>query len=179
MNTLTALLGAMHDRSPGVAALPPQHSLDHTSPKLVIYLYGDPLAAVASHYRRDHAYHQALKTSGHLWMKPTDFPATFEEYVSRGEDLFGLIKHYEAWLTSPTNYPILFLRYEHMFREEVANQLFCHICSSTGCSADPAALASAFTFLSRQRSCQVSAHMSPLYEQLIQHMDTLPSIFIR
>lgn len=28
------------------------------APRAVVYLYGDPLAAVASHYRREWAFHQ-------------------------------------------------------------------------------------------------------------------------
>jgi len=50
----------------------------------VIYLFGDPLASVASHYRRGHAHHQALKTRGWVGVGGEGaFPGSFDAYVER------------------------------------------------------------------------------------------------
>jgi hypothetical protein len=66
---------------PAPACRPPQHLTRQTK---VVYLFGDPLAAVASHYRRGHAHHQALKTSGGaLKLDSAAFPPSFQAYVAR------------------------------------------------------------------------------------------------
>eukprot|EP00775_Hariotina_reticulata_P013695 gene13695-13817_t len=107
-----------------------------TAQTRVIYLFGNPLACVASHYRRHHAYHQALKTSANPTLSEADFPQTFQEYINRGEDLFGLEEHLDSWLHTPTAYDVLFVRYENMFDDDVAAVLFQHACGS----ASPAKL---------------------------------------
>ncbi|KAF8072926.1 hypothetical protein HT031_000586 [Scenedesmus sp. PABB004] len=95
---------------------------------VVVYLFGDPLACVASHYRRGHAHHQALKTSGRPDLGAAGFPANFDAYVARGEDLFGLERHLDSWLRTPTPYDVLFVRYEAMFDLPVATAMLAHIC---------------------------------------------------
>ena len=42
----------------------PPKTYGGSGPKAVVYLYGDPLASISSHYRRGHAFHQAIKTNG-------------------------------------------------------------------------------------------------------------------
>ena len=101
-----------------------------SGPRVIVYLYGDPLASIASHYRRGHPYHQALKTNGGRRILERDFPLTFESYCQKGEDLFGLQEHFNNWMTLKISLPrnVLLLRYERMFEEEVCQPLFEMIC---------------------------------------------------
>ncbi|WIA29135.1 hypothetical protein OEZ86_011646 [Tetradesmus obliquus] len=152
----------------------------------LLYLFGDPLAAVASHYRRNQAYHQALKTSGNPALDESTFPQTFQEYVSRGKDLFGLQQHLHHWLHTPTQCDILFVRYERMFDLPVAAALFSHICKSPGASAlhkseqQIQAMAAEFSSLRQQRASRVSAEQrQAMYVQLAAEVDALPAIFVR
>ncbi len=54
---------------------------------------------------------QAQKTSGNARLRPEGFPATFEDFVRNGDDLFGYEAHLRNWLTCPTTFDILFVRY--------------------------------------------------------------------
>ncbi|KAG2452883.1 hypothetical protein HYH02_002227 [Chlamydomonas schloesseri] len=158
---------------------PPQMPL--CRPRHVVYLYGDPLAAVASHYRRGHACHQAQKTSGHpARLSAATFPATFEEYVSRGEDLFGLEDHFRGWLTAPADYPVTLVRYERMFDVEVALPLFDMLCGHKLPQQQVRGMAEEFAASKRPRSSQVPAdYRSRMYAQLLADMDALPPLHTR
>ncbi|KAK3260078.1 hypothetical protein CYMTET_30948, partial [Cymbomonas tetramitiformis] len=72
---------------------PPTYGDTKVAPRVCLYLFGDPLDSVCSHYRRGWAYSQAHKTSGGSTLVETSFPPTFEEYLKRGEDLFGYESH--------------------------------------------------------------------------------------
>jgi hypothetical protein len=67
-----------------------------------VYLFGDPLASVASHYRRGHAHHQALKTSGDPRLSQEGFPNSFDEYVSRSARGRGAAFEALAWENAGT-----------------------------------------------------------------------------
>jgi hypothetical protein len=118
-------------------------------PPCLIYLYSDdPLLGVASFFRRGIAAEQALKTTGAAALASAPagvdqqttkqraraalrlaggFPQTFDAFLERGEDLFGLEAHLEGWLTLPAATDVLFLRYEGAFEERVARALFSRL----------------------------------------------------
>lgn len=148
----------------------------------VVYLYGDPLASVASHYRRGMARHQALKTSGDPRLVDPGFPATFEEYVERGEDLFGIERHLDDWLTQPTGYDILFVRYDDMFEPEVARALFSYTCGHlpTGREGRLQQMADAWCASKRERRSAVTEEQRRrMYAALHERMRLLPAAFLR
>eukprot|EP00882_Tetradesmus_deserticola_P011750 GHRQ01012433.1.p1 GENE.GHRQ01012433.1~~GHRQ01012433.1.p1 ORF type:complete len:254 (+),score=62.62 GHRQ01012433.1:621-1382(+) len=159
----------------------------HLSPgTCLVYLFGDPLACVASHYRRNQAYHQALKTSGNPELNESTFPKNLQEYLCRGEDLFGLQQHLDNWLETRTQCDILFVRYERMFDLPVAAALFRNICNPPAASSplkseeELQAMAAEFCSQQRQRGSQVSAEQrQAMYMQLAAKMDAVPAIFIR
>ncbi|KXZ54407.1 hypothetical protein GPECTOR_5g62 [Gonium pectorale] len=134
------------------------------APRHVVYLYGDPLAAVASHFRRGHACHQAQKTCGNpARLSPATFPASLAEYVGRGEDLFGLEAHFSAWMAEPVDYPVIMLRrgvrgagYERMFEPEVAAALFRTLCAHKLPPDRIRDMAAAFSASKRKRRSEVS-----------------------
>ncbi|KAG2422867.1 hypothetical protein HXX76_015699 [Chlamydomonas incerta] len=162
-------------------SLPQAPQLPLCRPRHVVYLYGDPLAAVASHYRRGHACHQAQKTSGHpARLSPATFPATFDDYVSRGEDLFGLEDHFRGWSTAPADYPVTLVRYERMFDMEVALPLFSMMCGHKLSEQQVRTMAEAFVASKRPRSSQVPAeYYGRMYRRLLADMDALPHLHTR
>eukprot|EP01024_Parvocaulis_polyphysoides_P043365 TRINITY_DN3965_c0_g1_i1.p2 TRINITY_DN3965_c0_g1~~TRINITY_DN3965_c0_g1_i1.p2 ORF type:complete len:150 (-),score=1.13 TRINITY_DN3965_c0_g1_i1:388-837(-) len=105
---------------------PPQWNSE-SAPRVVVYIFGNPLRAIQSHYRRGQAQHQASKTSGRKVF--TYFPESFEEYVEMDQDLFGVAEHIENWLNTPTEYEILFVR--ELLRKSMMiltrNYLVCRI----------------------------------------------------
>ncbi|PNW87241.1 hypothetical protein CHLRE_02g114650v5 [Chlamydomonas reinhardtii] len=174
--------GGGPDQNPPHLPQPPQPPrVPQCRPRHVVYLYGDPLAAVASHYRRGHACHQAQKTSGHpARLSPANFPATFAEYVSRGEDLFGLEDHFRGWLAAPADYPVTLVRYEHMFDMDVALPLFTMLCGHKLSEQQVNAMAEAFVASKRPRSSQVPAeYYGRMYGRLLADMDALPALHTR
>ncbi|GFR46788.1 hypothetical protein Agub_g8419, partial [Astrephomene gubernaculifera] len=150
-------------------------------PRHVVYLYGDPLAAVASHYRRGHACHQAQKTCGQpSCLSPATFPPSFEEYVSRGEDLFGLEAHFHNWLTARLEYPLVMLRYERMFEPGVASRLFQLLAGHKLCAPQLQRMTREFVASHRPRRSQVPAeYYRRMYGSLLAEMDRLPPLLIR
>jgi hypothetical protein len=177
-NLLTDQDGLRH------APRPPRSLGTHTT---VIYLLGDPLSSVASHYRRGHAQHQALKTSGRAELAhDAAFPKDLQQYLDRAEDLFGLEAHITAWLTTPTPYDVLCCRYEDMFKPEVARVLFHHVCNRHAASVAPAlaldadALAERFASGQRPRASRVDdAQRGRMYVQLTARVQGLPPVFLR
>ncbi|GLC45673.1 hypothetical protein PLESTB_001318000 [Pleodorina starrii] len=167
----------------GAASSPPSDSRPRTTsrPRHVVYLYGDPLAAVASHYRRGQACHQAQKTSGNpTALSPATFPASLEDYVARGEDLFGLQEHFHSWRTQPRDYPIVMLRYERMFEPAVASELFRLLCSHKLTAERLEEMAAAFVASRRPRRSQVPGEMyDRMYGDLLAAMDRLPPLYVR
>ncbi|GBF96285.1 hypothetical protein Rsub_09080 [Raphidocelis subcapitata] len=215
-------------------------------PPRVIYLFGDPLASVASHYRRGIAEHQALKTGGSAAAAAAaaaapaaapaiapaaapaaaaaagpaaaaaagpvaaaggggGFPRTFEDYVERGEDLFGYEAHLENWLTAPVDYDIFYARqgsrvvmelraardpsalvslrpkrYERMFDPDVALPLLLHACSPKKTPAEAASMAAAWRASRRARASVVpEAARARMYRDLAARMEALPAAFVR
>eukprot|EP00879_Flechtneria_rotunda_P008997 GHRR01009420.1.p1 GENE.GHRR01009420.1~~GHRR01009420.1.p1 ORF type:complete len:192 (+),score=75.42 GHRR01009420.1:701-1276(+) len=156
----------------------------------VVYLFGDPLACVASHFRRHHAYHQALKTSGNPQLDEATFAKDFQEYVTRGEDLFGLQQHLHNWLQVPTAYDVLFVRYSNMFDQDVALAMFQYLCGSSASNngtqqalksnQEIQDMAVAFAAQKKQRASQVTAEQrQAMYIELAAEMEALPAVFIR
>lgn len=64
------------------------------SGKPVVYVYGDPVEAVLSLFRRDYALVQAGK-NGMLFEGRS--LGSLEDYVKHGKDSLGLTKHFLAW----------------------------------------------------------------------------------
>ncbi|GAX80559.1 hypothetical protein CEUSTIGMA_g7996.t1 [Chlamydomonas eustigma] len=156
---------------------PPKHG--SPGPKCVIYLYGDPLASIASHYRRGHAYHQALKTSG-KWLKENEFPKTFREYVERGEDLFGYYSHFQHWLSSKTDYNIVMVRYEFMWEQDIFRQLLFLACGHIKGKDEIEQMTQSFCLGWRGRQSLVPPDCRQgLYNDLLSIMDNLPPLFVR
>jgi hypothetical protein len=81
-----------------------------------IYLYGDPIDAVLSFYRRDKEYgtrfverhYRNLDVSG-------KFPATFEEYLNWGHDAFGLEAHFDKYVGSVPTAGLIAVRFDDMW----------------------------------------------------------------
>ena len=166
------------------AAAPPasygEHA-DSSGPRVIIYLYGDPLTSIASHYRRGHPYHQALKTNGGTRLLERDFPKTFEDYVKRGEDIFGLVDHFHNWKTSEINPPkdVLMLRYERMFEEDVCGPLFEIVCSGKERGLI-ALMVEEFCRGKRARESVVPVELRQMmYQDLCEEMNAMPPLLVR
>lgn len=150
-------------------------------PRHVVYLYGDPLAAVASHYRRGHACHQAQKTCGNpTRLSEATFPPTLEAYVEGGEDLFGLEAHFHGWLHTPTDYPVIMVRYECAFQPEVCGPLFQRLAGDRLGTEVARKAAEAFAASHRPRASQVPEDLrGRMYGDLLKEMDELPPLYVR
>lgn len=156
----------------------PFKPLEFTSgsePHACIYLFGNPLDSIASHYRRGWAERQASKTSGGTVF--SDFPQTFEQYIARGEDLFGYEPTLKHWLTDIVAYDILLVRYEHLF--DHVPELLDFICKKTSPLGDLQAMVADFP-AKRERKSRVSdAQKASLYVDLQQRIESLPHCFVR
>lgn len=53
---------------------------------------------------------QASKTNPGLRVPPQAWPASLQEYLAGGQDLFGLEEHFTNWLHAQVPYDIIFVR---------------------------------------------------------------------
>mmetsp|Transcript_5006 Transcript_5006/g.9419 ORF Transcript_5006/g.9419 Transcript_5006/m.9419 type:complete len:235 (-) Transcript_5006:162-866(-) len=144
-------------------------------PRAVVYLFGNPLESVASHYRRGWAERQASKTGGPTAFE--DFPPTFEEYVEQGKDLFGYEGALTNWLKDPVEYDILFVQYEFLF--DHVEEFLQFVCMKTARQADVQELMNHFPDR-RDRESQVTDRQKELMYRPLQHrVDKLPHCFVR
>lgn len=72
-----------------------------------IYIYGDPIKATASLFRRNYHHAHARTITGKTLPKNM----TLEEYATQLEDCFQFENHYYNWRNRDTAYPILFIKY--------------------------------------------------------------------
>ena len=81
-----------------------------------IYLYGDPIDAVLSFYRRDVEYetnfvkkhYRNLDVSG-------EFPKTFEDYLTWGSDAFCLEAHFEKYRKAQSVAGLVMVRFDDIW----------------------------------------------------------------
>lgn len=80
----------------------------------VIYLYGDPVDAVASLFRRRYAVQQAHKFGNLLWRECTDI----RRYAELGIDKIGLNKVIKRWTQEgkSRSYNIIMIKYEKIWK---------------------------------------------------------------
>lgn len=82
-----------------------------------IYLYGDPINALKSFYRKEKENGNFLKLHAHNLRIKKEIPSTLQEYAMRGEDLFQLKAHFERYLNQNNrNYPMLIVNYEGIWK---------------------------------------------------------------
>lgn len=78
-----------------------------------IYLFGNPIYATISLFRRNFHHLQSIKIQKASGMNSPIEPAmTLEEYASQGVDRFGFKEHFYNWYHAECPNPILFIRYE-------------------------------------------------------------------
>ena len=145
-----------------------------------IYVFGNLLESVMSHYRRGWAFHQATKTNGGAPLCEATFPKSFDEYVANAVDSFGYKHHVRNWLVRPVQYDILFVRYEMMFSPESAERIIRFLVAGTDRETNTAALLGAFPH-KRERQSRVSREHAetPIYRELQLALDRLPDYFVR
>mmetsp|Transcript_37510 Transcript_37510/g.52063 ORF Transcript_37510/g.52063 Transcript_37510/m.52063 type:complete len:236 (+) Transcript_37510:93-800(+) len=157
------------------APAPPRMPAER-APRLALYIFGNPLLSVASHYRRAWAEAQAAKTSGRGAFQ--DFPQTFALYLERGEDLFGYEAALTHWLGDLVEYDILLVRYEHVF--EHVEQLLWEVTTRAGrLPLDLRDLVARFPQQKKRKSEVTAAQQEMMYKNLQIKIDRLPDIFIR
>jgi hypothetical protein len=109
---------------------PPKEIPDGTR---VVYIFGDPLNAVISFFNRrfylhsghgyiaqptrtsrtDWAYEHCKKIQGDFSRFSSEWD--LEDYLSQGEDLFGLEEHFDNWITAQVDYHIMLIRHETLW----------------------------------------------------------------
>lgn len=89
----------------------------------VIYVYGDPILATVSLFRRGYHHDQSKKLVGYLNTKVKAIPLkmTLDEYASQGIDRFFFKEHFYNYFESHLYYPTFFVKYEKIF--DVPEQL--------------------------------------------------------
>lgn len=82
-----------------------------------LYIYGDPVNAVISLFRRNFHHDHSAKLQKRLTRKPNPIPLemTVDEYACQGEDRFYFKEHFLNWYDKCLVHPTLFVRYESLY----------------------------------------------------------------
>ncbi len=110
--------------------LPPRQAPDRSR---MIYVFGDPRNAAISMFQRRDGRHERhgfrprtpaeldepqpgfmMRHAANIGADPgtMDTSWSLAQFVEAGRDLFGFEHHVDNWLSSDTDYPVVFLRYE-------------------------------------------------------------------
>mmetsp|Transcript_37660 Transcript_37660/g.106410 ORF Transcript_37660/g.106410 Transcript_37660/m.106410 type:complete len:237 (+) Transcript_37660:73-783(+) len=144
-----------------------------------VYLFGNPLDSVASHFQRGRALHQATKTSGSCNLPEQPF-RSLSEYLDRGEDLFGYTAHFHNWFREPVSYDVMCVRYERMFDHHNAEALLGFAFQERLHIVNLEQLVLEFCASARPRRNQLyDLQASTMYSELQAEIDGLPDCFLR
>lgn len=105
------------DNKDGLKHLPIPPIPQGAAPR-VIYVYGDPVMACLSLFRRQY-HHTQSKITQHFY-RPAHivaFEDTLEDYLGQPKEGFFFQRHFENWRDTPTAYPVLFVRYGNIHDE--------------------------------------------------------------
>lgn len=82
-----------------------------------IYLFGNPVTATISLFRRNFQFQQSKKYYSRIGAKknPVSKEMTLEQYASEGVDRFGLRNQFYNWYDASFSNQILFVRYETLY----------------------------------------------------------------
>lgn len=105
------------DNKDGLKHLPLPPIPQGVGPK-VIYVYGDPILASLSLFRRKY-HHTLSKITQHFHRKGYIVPydATIQDYLNQPAEGLYFQRHFQNWRRIPTAYPVLFLRYASIHDE--------------------------------------------------------------
>ncbi|OKH18213.1 hypothetical protein [[Limnothrix rosea] IAM M-220] len=82
------------------------------SPNLkAIYIFGDPIEATVSLFRRGyhHAHSRKISPDKEATLELMSPETSLEDYAGYGKDLFGFERHYQNWSYIDRHYPVLFI----------------------------------------------------------------------
>lgn len=89
----------------------------------VIYVFGDPINSILSHFRRNNdvknnwAKHHCINVQGNHQEFNSDW--VLDDYLKNGKDLFKLEEHFDNWINAKNlDYDLMLLRYETSYKYE-------------------------------------------------------------
>ncbi len=94
----------------------------------VIYIYGDPVVATLSLFRRKYQTTQSLLLRKYIPDNPVlDIDMTIEEYAQKKRDILHLQDHFTNWFSRFQAHQSLFLSYETLFENLEVIQNFLQV----------------------------------------------------
>lgn len=150
-----------------------------------IYVYGNPIQAVMSHFRRDYHKYMIPKLTSDSHTGSADYTElvraspvdiTFDQFLEEGKDQFGLAEHWRRWTREPLAFDTLFVRFEVFFENLEAIFDFLELPRSD-LAHFPAKKERKTALL--QLDPAKRAAMDTIYGDLVRDMDARPGLFIR
>jgi hypothetical protein len=81
-----------------------------------VYVFGDPIDATLSLFRRGLQHHHSQKLAKNLLgAEPIPPDISLASYADAGTDRLGFAMHFRCWMNSRRTYPVLMLRYETLW----------------------------------------------------------------
>lgn len=86
-----------------------------------VYIYGDPILATVSLFRREYHYYQSRKLSFYKSAKSMPENLSLADYAKGQKDYFYFEEHFNNWHTKFLTHPTCFIKYEKL--DEVKEEL--------------------------------------------------------
>jgi hypothetical protein len=139
-----------------------------------VYLFGDPVPAVISLFRRGYHALQARKLRRGCGGSSMESCLRIEEYATGGRDLFGFEAHFDNYFQRHLVHPTLFIRYESLWDHLPTLRAFLHLEKS------------AFDDFAPRRSRHeadvppaVVDQLRAIYRPFQKRLDDMPDTFVR
>jgi hypothetical protein len=78
-----------------------------------LYLFGNPMNAVLSVFRRDYQHWHVKRMDGDI--EAWDDSWDLDDFLTQGSDLFRLADHFYEWANADREYPIMLLRFHALW----------------------------------------------------------------
>jgi hypothetical protein len=157
----------------------------HTEPPLsvnpdqkFIYIFGNPVYATISLFRRNFQFLQSSKVQKRIPEKKPPIPEemTLEKYAELGIDRFAMREQFHNWYHSTLQNPIMFLKYERLFDNLEAVIEFCDLPMDVLNDFPEKKMRSSVDHLDSSRTLLLLQNM---HHELLNELEELPDFEIR
>jgi hypothetical protein len=141
-----------------------------------IYVFGDPVPAIISLFRRGYHTPQARKLQRGCRGPKLPPEMTIEDYARGGRDLFGFERHFDNYYERHLIHPTLFVRYEALWENLNAIRDFLGFDADEFLNFAPRCRRQS----EDQLLCPVAlGQLRAIYQPFTRRLDTMPDAFVR
>jgi hypothetical protein len=142
-----------------------------------VFIYGDPVAATVSLFRRGYHGLQSRKLQrGYKPYCPIPLCMTLEEYAAQGKDLLHFERQFQNYFERHQVHPTLFLRYDAIWSNLDKLGAFLGICPTEMAEFPPRAARKSEELIVARETLE---KLYEIYRPFVLRLNDLPDAFVR